>query len=52
LPQSGSSWAHDREEFFPGVNFSSYTHKKLTLKNKSSRSWESVGGFLWLIGSR
>jgi hypothetical protein len=45
LPQSGSSYTHDREEIFPGVNFSSYTHKKLTLKNKSSRSCELVDGF-------
>jgi hypothetical protein len=33
-----SNAAHDHEEIFPDVNNSSYTHTKLTSKNKSSRS--------------
>jgi hypothetical protein len=31
-----SNGAHDREDFIPDVNNSSYRYKKLTLKNKSS----------------
>ena len=50
IAEKPSNGAHDREEIFLDVNFSSYTHKKLTLKNKSSRSCKPVGGILSLCG--
>jgi hypothetical protein len=40
IAAKSSNEVNDREDIFPDVNFSSYTHKKLTPKNKSSGSVE------------